>query len=61
MFPKRYMKIIPSYLVPLKKRKKRRKKSEKEKKKNKRTRVLIMRDFFSNLSSQQGLQSLRKV
>jgi hypothetical protein len=30
MFPKRYLGIIPSYSVPLKKEKKRRKESEKE-------------------------------
>jgi hypothetical protein len=50
MFPKRYLRIISSYSVPLKKRKKEKKKRKKRERKkneseNKRTRVLIMRDF----------------
>jgi hypothetical protein len=62
MFPKRYLGIIPSYSVPLKKKKKKRKKREKKRvrkkneSENKRTRVLIMR-----FSATQVLSKFFKV
>jgi hypothetical protein len=59
MFSKRYLGIIPSYSVPLKKR---RKKEKSVRKKNKeRTKGLNYERFFSSPSSQQVLQSLREV